>query len=67
MNEPVRKGNVYRSPAPLAIAYIVIDVGIKTATVSSIRTGREYIIRLAALINEYELVGTPYVPKKETF
>ena len=65
MNEPVRKGNVYRSSAPLAIAYIVIDVGIKTATLISIRTGREYIIRLAALANEYELIGTPYTTKKE--
>lgn len=66
MNEPVRKGNVYRSPAPLAIAYIVIDVGIKTATLTSIRTGREYIIRFAALANEYELIGKPYITKKET-
>lgn len=60
MNEPVRKGNVYRSPAPLGLAYFVIEVGIKTATVISIRTGKEYIIRLAAIHNEYELIGTPY-------
>lgn len=66
MKELVRKGNVYRSSAPLAIAYIVIAVGIKTATLISIRTGREYIIRLAALANEYELIGTPYHTKKET-
>lgn len=65
MNEPIRKGNVYRGSAPLVIAYIVIAVGIKTATLISIRTGREYIIRLAALAKEYELIGTPYTTKKE--
>ena len=60
MNEPVRKGNVYRSPAPTPQAYLVMEVGIKTTTVINIRTSREYIIRLAALANEYELIGTPY-------
>lgn len=65
MNEPVRKGNVYRSPAPTAQAYLIMETGIKTATVINIRSGREYIIRLAALANEYELIGTPYAIKKE--
>lgn len=65
MNEPVRKGNVYRSPAPTPQAYLIMETGIKTATVINIRSGREYIIRLAALANEYEPIGKPYTPKKE--
>lgn len=65
MKEPARKGNVYRSPAPAAHAYLVMEVGIKTTTVINIRSGREYIIRLAALANEYELIGTPCITKKE--
>lgn len=60
MNEPVRKGNVYRSPAPTSHAYLVMEVGIKTTTVINIRSGREYLIKRAALANEYELIGTPY-------
>lgn len=59
MNEPVRKGNVYSSYAPAAHAYLVMEVGIKTTTVINIRSGREYIIRLAALVSEYELIGIP--------
>lgn len=65
MKEPVRKGNVYRSPAPAAHAYLVMEVGIKTTTVINIRSGREYLINRAALTNEYELIGTPYTTKKE--
>lgn len=60
MNQMIKVGNVYLSPAPAAQAYLVIDVGIKTATVINIRSNREYIIRLVALTNEYELIGTPY-------
>lgn len=65
MNEPVRKGNVYRSPAPTSQAYLVMEAGIKTTTVINIRSGREYLINRAALANEYELIGTPCVTKKE--
>lgn len=60
MNEPVRKGNVYRSPAPISQAYLVMEAGVKTTTVINIRSGREYLIKRAALTNEYELIGTPY-------
>lgn len=65
MNKPVRKGNVYRSPAPVAQAYLVMEVGINITTVINIRSGREYLIKRAALANEYELIGTPYTTKKE--
>lgn len=60
MNEPVRKGNVYRSPVPAAHAYLVMEAGVKTTTVINIRSGREYLIKRAALVNEYELIGKPY-------
>lgn len=60
MKEPVRKGNVYRSPAPTSQAYLVMEAGVKTTTVINIRSGREYLIKRAALANEYELIGTPY-------
>lgn len=60
MNQMIKVGSVYRSPAPAAQAYLVKEVEIKTATIINIRSNREYIIRLAALVNEYELIGTPY-------
>lgn len=60
MNQKIKVGNVYRSPAPAAQAYLVMEVGIKTTTVINIRSGREYLIKRAALANEYELIGTPY-------
>lgn len=66
MNEPVKKGNVYRSPAPTSHAYLVMEAGIKATTVINIRSGKEYLINCAALANEYELIGTPYTTKKET-
>lgn len=58
MNEPVRKGNVYRSPN--GDAYIVINLWPVSCTIKNIRSDMEYIIKLAALHNEYELIGTPY-------
>lgn len=64
MNEPVRKGNVYRSPA--GNVYIVNNLWPTSCTVKNIRSDGEYIIKLAAITNEYELIGTPYTPKKET-
>ena len=64
MNEPVRKGNVYRSPD--GNVYIVNNLWTTSCTVKNIRSDGEYIIQLAAITNEYELIGTPYTPKKET-
>lgn len=63
MNEPVRKGNVYRNPN--GDAYIVNNLWSTSCTVKNIRSNREYIIKLVALANEYELIGTPYSTKKE--
>lgn len=63
MNEPVRRGNVYRSPDDNT--YIVSNLWSVSCTVKNIRSNREYIIKLAAITNEYELIGTPYTPKKE--
>lgn len=60
MNEPVRKGNVYRSTYPDAQVYAVKEVGIRTATVVNIRSSKEYIIRFKALTDWNELIGTPY-------
>jgi hypothetical protein len=58
MNEPVRKGNVYSSPG--GSTYIVSNLWPASCTVKNIRSNKEYIIKLAALANEYELIGTPY-------
>lgn len=58
MNEPVRKGNVYRSPN--GGAYIVNNLWPTSCTVRNIRSNKEYIIKLATIANEYELIGTPY-------
>lgn len=66
MNQKIKVGNVYRSPAPTSHAYLVMEAGIKTTTVINIRSGKEYLINCAALANEYELIGTPYTTKKET-
>lgn len=60
MNQKIKVGSVYLSPAPAAQAYLVKEMGIKTVTVINIRSNREYIIRLTALANEYELIGIPY-------
>lgn len=60
MNQKIRVGNIYSSPAPTSQAYLVMEVGIKTTTVINIRSGREYLIKRAALVNEYELIGTPH-------
>lgn len=58
MNEPVMKGNVYRTPN--GDAYIVNNLWPVSCTIKNIRSDMEYIIKLAALVNEYELIGTPY-------
>lgn len=63
MKEPVRKGNVYRNPD--GDAYVINNLWPTSCTVKNIRSNREYIIKLAALANEYELIGTPYITKKE--
>lgn len=60
MNQKIKVGSIYSSPAPTTQAYLVTEVGVKTATVINIRSNREYIIRLAALVNDYELIGIPY-------
>lgn len=60
MNEPIRKGNVYRSLASDYRVYFVKEVGIRTATVVNIRTDKEYIIKFKALTDWNELIGTPY-------
>lgn len=60
MNEPVRKGNVYRSIHSDSRMYYVIKVGARSANVVNIRTGLEYIIRFDALLAHNELVGAPY-------
>ena len=58
MNEPVRKGDVFRNPN--GDAYIVNNLWPTSCTVKNIRSNREYIIKLVALANEYELIGTSY-------
>lgn len=58
MNQKIKVGNVYRSPN--GEAYIVNNIWPISCAVRNIRSNGEYIIKLAALTNEYELIGTPY-------
>lgn len=66
MNEPVRKGNVYRSNVLTPTAYIVTEVWDEDATVMSLRTSNRYNLPIKVLLTKYELIGTPYIPRKET-
>lgn len=65
MNEPVRKGNVYRSNVLTPTAYIVTEVWDEDATVMSLRTSNRYNLPIKVLLTKYELIGTPYTTKKE--
>ena len=60
MNEPVRKGNVYLSNVLTPTAYVVVEVRAESATIEGIRTNNRYNLKIAAILNEYELIGTPY-------
>ena len=66
MNEPVRKGNVYRSNVLTPTAYIVTEVWDENATVMSLRTSNKYNLPIKVLLTKYELIGTPYNTEKET-
>lgn len=65
MNEPVRKGNVYRSNVLTSTAYIVTEVWDTYATITGLRTENRYNINIGVLLTKYELIGTPYTTKKE--
>lgn len=67
MNEPVRKGNVNRSNILTSTAYIVTEVRSESATIVGLRTENKYNLMIDVLLTKYELIGTPYTPKKETF
>lgn len=60
MKEPVRKGNVYRSNVLTPTAYIVTEVRSESATIVGLRTENKYNLKIDALLNKYELIGTPY-------
>lgn len=66
MNEPVRKGNVYRSNILTSTAYVVTAVRSESATIVGLRTENKYNLKIDVLLNKYELIGTPYTPKRET-
>lgn len=60
MNEPVRKGNVYRSNILTSTAYVVTEVRPESATITGLRTENRYNVKIAVLLTKYELIGTPY-------
>lgn len=60
MNEPVRKGNVYRSNILTSTAYIVTEVRSESATIVGLRTENKYNLKIDVLLTKYELIGTPY-------
>lgn len=60
MNEPVRKGNVYRNNIITSATYVVIELWSESATIAGLRTENRYNVKIAVLLTKYELIGTPY-------